>query len=152
MVAVGYFALRMLGISLEDAGTIVDRAIERARELDLRPLTVVVLDAGGHLKAMKREDGAGILRADTAFGKAWGALGRGVGSRAIADQSNERPTFFGALVSVAGGRMVLAPGGVLVRRDDDVIGAVGVSGDTPDADEGCALAGIEATGLRADTG
>ena len=142
----------MPGISLTEATTIVDRALASARESGLRPLTVVVLDAGGHLKAMKREDGAGILRADTALGKAWGALGWGVGSRAIADQASERPTFFGALVTVAGGRMVLAPGGVLVLRDDDLIGAVGVSGDTPDADEACAVAGIDSAGLRADTG
>ena len=152
MVAVRYFPLRMAGIPLEAAATIVDRALERARASDLRPLTVVVLDAGGHLKAMKREDGAGILRADTAFGKAWGALGWGVGSRAIAAQASERPAFFGALATVAGGRMVLAPGGVLVLAGDEVIGAVGVSGDTPDADEGCAVTGVEAAGLRAETG
>jgi uncharacterized protein GlcG (DUF336 family) len=140
------------GISLEQASTITDRALDRAREARLKPMAVVVLDPGGHLKAVKREDGAGILRVEIAFGKAWGALGMGMGSRGIAGQASERPVFFGALASVAGGRLVPGPGGVLVRDGDELLGAVGLSGDLPDADEECALAGIQAAGLEADTG
>jgi uncharacterized protein GlcG (DUF336 family) len=143
---------KVAGISLEQASTAVDRALERAREMGLKPMAVVVLDDGGNLKALKREDGAGILRIDIAFGKAWGALGMGMGSRGIAGQATERPVFFGALASVAGGRLVPGPGGVLVRQGGDVIGAVGLSGDIPDADEDCAVAGIQAAGLEADTG
>jgi len=117
---------------------------------------VAVLDAGGHLVAFKREDKSGILRFDIAFGKAWGALGMGLGSRSFAKRIAEQPAapaFFSALAAMSEGRVVPVPGGVLIRdAAKAVIGAVGISGDTSDKDEACALAGITAAGLVGDTG
>ena len=140
-------------ISLAQASTIVDAALRKGRELNCAPLTVAVLDSGGHLVAFKREDKSGLLRFDIAFGKAWGALGMGFGSRTLAARAGKTPMFFTALAAVSGGRMVIVPGGVLIRdAAGDLLGAAGISGDTSERDETCALAGIEAAGLRADSG
>src|SRR6201997_5396288 len=140
-------------ISLAQASTIVDVALKKGRDNNLAPMTVAVLDAGGHLVAFKREDKSGILRYDIAFGKAWGALGMGFGSRTLFERAANTPQFFNALYAASGGRVVTNPGGVLVRNAaGDVIGAVGISGDTSDKDEACAIAGIEAAGLKADPG
>lgn len=143
----------MSSLSLDQAERIVDAALGRAGAVGMKPLTVAVLDAGGHLVAFKRQDRSGILRPDIAQGKAWGALGMGVGGRGLAQRAEMAPAFFTALASVSGGRMVPVAGGVLIRAaDGDVLGAVGVSGDLPDNDEACAVAGIEAAGLKADPG
>lgn len=140
-------------ITLSQASTIVDAALKKARDSRLAPLTVAVLDAGGHLVAFKREDKSGILRFDIAFGKAWGALGMGLASRTLASRAAKTPQFFTMLAAASGGRMVTNPGGVLIRdADNNIIGACGISGDTSDKDEICALAGIEAAGLKADAG
>ena len=138
----------MSTLTLDQASTIVDATLRKGRDTGCRPLTVVVLDAGGHAVALKREDGSGILRPAVAAGKAWGALGLGVSSRTLAGMAAERPTFVSALAVAAEGRIVPAPGGVLVRdREGALLGAVGVTGDTSDKDEACAIAGIEAAGL-----
>jgi uncharacterized protein GlcG (DUF336 family) len=140
-------------VTLAQASTIVDIALKKARETNLAPLTVAVLDAGGHLVAFKREDKSGILRYDIAVGKAWGALGMGFGSRTLAARAAKTPQFFTMLAAVSGGRMVTNPGGVLIRDTGGaIIGACGISGDTSDKDEMCAIAGIEAAGLKADPG
>ena len=140
-------------ISLSQASTIVDVALKKAREANLQPLTVAVLDAGGHLVAFKREDKSGILRFDIAFGKAWGALGMGFGSRTLGSRAAKTPQFFTMLAAASGGRIVTNPGGVLVRDGaGNIVGACGVSGDVSDKDEMCAVAGIEAAGLKADPG
>lgn len=140
-------------VTLAQASTIVDTALKKGRETKSAPLTVAVLDPGGHLVAFKREDKSGILRFDIAYGKAWGALGMGFGSRALFDRAAKNPGFFTALAAASGGRLVPNPGGVLIRNAaGDVIGAVGISGDTSDRDEMCAIAGIEAAGLKADPG
>jgi uncharacterized protein GlcG (DUF336 family) len=138
---------------LAQASTIVDIALATARDLELVPMTVAVLDAGGHLVAFKREDRSGILRYDIAYGKAWGALGMGFGSRTLYERAANTPQFFNALYAASGGRVVTNPGGVLIRdAEGEIIGAVGISGDTSDKDEACAIAGIEAAGLFADPG
>ena len=143
----------MQSLTLAQASTIVDVALKTARDQKFQPLSVAVLDPGGHLVAFKREDKSGILRFDIAFGKAWGALGMGLGSRTLAERAANTPQFFTMLAAASGGRMVTNPGGVLIRdADGDIIGAVGVSGDTADNDETCAVAGIEAAGLKADPG
>jgi uncharacterized protein GlcG (DUF336 family) len=143
----------MQSLTLAQASTIVDVALKTGRDNKFQPLTVAVLDAGGHLVAFKREDKSGILRFDIAFGKAWGALGMGFGSRTLAGRAPKQPAFFTALAAASGGRLVPAPAGVLIRdKDGDVIGAVGISGDVSDNDEKCAIAGIEAAGLTADPG
>ena len=112
---------------------------------------VVVLDARGVLKAYAAEDGTALRRADIAIGKAYGALSMGVGSRTLGKRAEERPHFIAAVTHAVGGSMVPVPGGVLIRGDDKtIIGAVGVTGDTSDNDEACALAGLAAAGLTAD--
>jgi len=143
----------MVGLSLQQAERIVDTGLERARELGLKPLTIAVLDAGGHLVAFKRQDHSGILRPEIAQGKAWGTLGMGLGGRALAHRAEMAPAFFVSLASVSQGRVVPVPGGVLIRAaDNEIVGAVGISGDYPDNDEACAVYGIEQAGLRADPG
>jgi uncharacterized protein GlcG (DUF336 family) len=143
----------MPGITLAQASTIVDVALKLARESNFQPMTVAVLDAGGHLVAFKREDKSGILRYDIAYGKAWGALGMGFGSRTLAERAAATPQFFTMLAAASGGRIITNPAGILIRdASGDVIGAVGLSGDTGDNDEICGIAGIEAAGLKADPG
>jgi len=140
-------------LTLTQASTIVDTALAKARAMNCVPMTVAVLDSGGHLVAFKREDKSGILRYDIAYGKAWGALGMGFGSRTLFERAANTPQFFNALYAASGGRVVTNPGGVLIRdAAGDVIGAVGISGDTSDKDEACAIAGVEAAGLKADPG
>jgi uncharacterized protein GlcG (DUF336 family) len=144
----------MNNVTLAQASTIVDQALAKGRELNLQPLTVVVLDSGGHMVAMKREDKSGILRTEIATGKAWGTLGMGFGGREFARRAaGGGATFLTALMAASNGRIVPAPGGVLIRdAAGDITGAVGISGDTSDKDETCAVAGIAAAGLVADTG
>ena len=139
-------------MTLATAAAIVDAALKAGREHGFMPLSVAVLDPGGHLVAFKREDGSGILRFDIAFGKAWGALGMGFGSRELFNRTNANPTFMAALSTVSGGRVVPVPSGVLILSAGEVIGAVGISGDNSDNDEACALAGIAAAGLEAKPG
>ena len=142
-----------MSVTLAQASTILDVALKTAREMKLVPMTVAVLDAGGHLVAFKREDKSGLLRFDIAFGKAWGALGMGFGSRTLAARAAKTPQFFTMLAAASGGCMVTNPGGVLIRSaTGDIVGAVGISGDTSDNDEAAAMAGIEAVGLKADPG
>ena len=104
-----------MSVTLAQASTIVDTALKKGRETNCAPLTVAVLDAGGHLVAFKREDRSGILRFDIAFGKAWGALGMGFGSRELAERSAKMPVFITALTTISGGRLVPVPGGVLIK-------------------------------------
>ena len=143
----------MKKLTLEAASVIVDEALKRAGELNLKPLTVAVLDAGGHLVAFKRQDQSGILRPDIAQGKAWGALGMGLGGRELAKRADHAPAFFAALASASGGRMIPVPGGVLIKDGEGaIIGAVGISGDLPDNDEACAVHGIQQAKLDAEPG
>lgn len=139
-------------MTLDLATRIADAALAAGREHKFMPLSVAVLDAGGHLVAFKREDGSGILRFDIAFGKAWGALGMGFGSRELFNRTQANPTFMAALSTVSGGRLVPVPSGVLILAEGRMIGAVGISGDNSDNDETCALAGIAAAGLEAKPG
>ena len=142
-----------MSVTLAQASTIVDVALKKGRETNCAPLTVAVLDAGGHLVAFKREDKSGILRFDIAFGKAWGALGMGFPSRTLGERAEKYPVFFQTIAVVSQGRFVAAAGGVLIRDGDgDIIGAVGISGDNSDKDEVCAVAGIQAAGLKPHTG
>ena len=143
----------MSTLKLAQAKLIIDAALAEGRCQNLAPLAVAVLDAGGHLVAYQREDGAGIVRFDIAYGKAWGSLGMGFGTRELAKRAVASPTFVTALAAISDGRMVPSPGGVLVLdADADIIGAVGISGDVGDKDEACALAGIAAAGLNAAPG
>lgn len=136
-------------LPLEKAREIIHAALARGREREFMPLTVVVLDTGGHMIAMEREDGAGVVRQSVAAGKAWGALGIGIGSRTIGARNQGREAFLAGVAAASDGRFVPVPGGVLVIEGGQAIGAVGISGDTSDADEECAIAGIEAAGYTA---
>ncbi len=143
----------MTQLSLAKANRIIGAGFTRAKELGLKPLAICVLDAGGHPLAFQRQDGASMLRFDIAFGKAYGALAVGAGSRTVGKMAVERPHFFTGLSGVSGGRIVPVAGGVLVKsRTGVLLGAVGVTGDTSDNDEIAALAGVEAAGLVGDGG
>ncbi|HEV7305620.1 heme-binding protein [Ensifer sp.] len=140
----------MQRLTLEIANAIIAGAFSRAKEAGLKPLSVAVLDAGGHLIAFQKQDGSSMLRFEIASGKAYGALAVGMGSRWLNTTAIERPHFIEGLSAVSGGRIVPVPGGVLVRsKDGELLGAVGITGDTSDNDEICAVAGIEALGLTA---
>ena len=135
-------------LTLEKATIIIDRALAKAREMKIRPLCVAVLDDGGNLKALKRDDGASILRPQIAIGKAWGAIGMGESSRRLGDRLKERPAFLGALSDMSGGKVVPVAGGVLILDGTAIVGAAGASGGTADEDEACVVAGIQAAGLE----
>ncbi|MGH1351110.1 MAG: GlcG/HbpS family heme-binding protein [Methyloligellaceae bacterium] len=139
-------------LTLELAQTIIGTSLEKGREMNLNPLAVVVLDAGGYMKAMAREDGTSTLRPDIAKGKAYGAIAMGMGSRALYKRAQEQPFFINSLNNLAKGYLVPVPGGVLIRSNREIIGAVGITGDTSENDEVCAISGIIAAGFTADPG
>jgi uncharacterized protein GlcG (DUF336 family) len=140
-------------ITLDQARTIVAAARAAGQAAGFKPLSVVVLDAGGHVTAFEREDGSSNMRFQIAHGKAHGAISLGMGSRALMARAEQQPSFIAAATSAIGGALIPVPGGVLIQSSDGaVIGAVGISGDTSDNDEAAAVAGIEAAGLRAVTG
>src|SRR6476646_4636290 len=136
-------------LTLEKANVIADRTLSKARDAKYRPMCVAVLDDGGHLKVLKREDKASILRPQIAIGKAWGAVGMGESSRQLSERLKERPAFLGALSTMSQGKVVPVAGGVLIMDGDDIVGAVGVSGGTAEEDEACAIEGIKAAGFVA---
>lgn len=143
----------MYGVTLKQANEIAEAALRHGRERRCDPLTVAVLDPGGHLVTLHREDGSGILRPQIAHAKAWGALGMGFGTRTLNRRAERAPVFFNALTAISDGRMAPVPGGVLIRNaEGSLLGAVGISGDTSEEDEVCAVFGIAAAGLTADAG
>lgn len=143
----------MSSITLDLADRMADEALKKGHAMKFAPLTVAILDTGGHLKVLKREEGAGILRPQIAIGKAWGALGMGFGGRELARRAVAVPHFFTALDAASEGRMVPVAGGALLRdAAGELIGAIGISGDTSDNDEVCLLAAAKVLGLVAETG
>ena len=136
-------------LTLDKANIIADQTLAKARAAKYRPMCVAVLDEGGCLKVLKREDAASILRPDIAIGKAWGAVGMGESSRSLSERLKERPAFLGALAVMSQGKVVPVAGGVLIMDGTDIVGAVGVSGGTAEEDEDCAIAGIKAAGFIA---
>jgi uncharacterized protein GlcG (DUF336 family) len=139
-----------MSLTLDISRTIISEARKHASGAGLKPITVVVLDAGGHVLAAEREDGSSMKRFEIAFGKAHGALSLGMGSRSIMARAEQQPFFIAAVTSAVGGSLIPVPGGVLVRDGDGtLLGAVGITGDTSDNDEAAATAGIEAAGLVA---
>jgi uncharacterized protein GlcG (DUF336 family) len=137
-----------VSIGLETAKSITAGARAAGREHGLKPLTVVVLDAGGHVLSVEREDGSSNNRFEIAFGKAYGALALGMGSRSLMARAEQQPYFISAAAAAIGGRLVPVPGGVLVKDPTGAtIGCVGVSGDTSDNDELAAVAGIKSASL-----
>jgi len=140
----------MAGIDLNEASAILDGALMKAREVPCHPMTIAVVDAGGCLMALKREDGSGNLRPEIAFAKAWGAVGMGIGGRAMAERAAKSPEFWASLNVTSHGRIAPVAGGVLLLRGGVVVGAVGATGDVPDNDEACALAGAQQAGFATE--
>jgi uncharacterized protein GlcG (DUF336 family) len=142
----------MAELTLDIARKILDAAFVKAGQLKLKPLVVTILDARGVIKLAAAQDGTSLMRAEIAHGKAYGALAMGLGSRALFQRAQEQPYFIDAMNTLAKGALVPVPGGVLILDGATLLGAVGVSGDTSDNDEACAIAGIEAAGLKANAG
>lgn len=142
----------MSELTLHQANQLIDATLTTARKMEMPPLAVAVLDAGGHLKSLQREDGVSFLRVQICQAKAWGALGLATDSRELADryqQDELQRGFINALNAMSGGRLIPLPGGVLIRDPSgQVLGAVGVAGGPSENDEICALAGIEAIGFK----
>ena len=138
----------MAPFSLIDANRMIDAAFAKSKELSLNPLAVAVLDAGGHLIAFQKEDGASMLRFEIARGKAYGALALGVGSSSVARMAIERPHLMQGLSGVSDGRIVPLPGGVLMKQNGVIVGAVGITGDSSENDETCAVFAVEAVGFE----
>ena len=131
-----------MDLSLDDARKMADNCLGIAAEMTLKPITVAVLDAAGDPKVLLRQDGTSTLRPDIAQGKARGAIALGMGSRAIYERAKEQPYFIQSMNALSGGSLVPVPGGVLIRRDGAILGAVGITGDTSDNDEACASRAI----------
>ena len=143
----------MADLTLDVARKILDVALAKGVEKKLKPLVVAVLDARGCIKALAAQDGTSLLRSEIAHGKAYGALAMGMGSRALFQRAQEQAYFVSAVNTLAQGALVPVPGGVLIQDSSGaLLGAVGVSGDSSDNDEICAVAGIEAAGLKANAG
>lgn len=142
----------MTTLTLDAAQTIVAVALATARDRHFKPMAVAVFDARGALKAFAAQEGTSLKRGEIASGKAQGAVALGLGSRSIAAIAIERPHFVAAASHALGGALIPVPGGVLIKNGAELIGAVGVSGDTSDNDEICAIAGIAASGFEADPG
>ena len=140
-----------MSLTLAVAQIIVSAALEEARTRGVKPLAVIVLDAGGHAVAFAREDGASLFRHDIARAKAMGALGMGDDTRVLAERGKGNPAFFQSVSVAVGGNIAFSPGGVLIRQAGAIIGAVGISGDTGDCDELCAFAGLKAAGFDSES-
>ncbi|SHI61365.1 GlcG/HbpS family heme-binding protein [Wenxinia saemankumensis] len=136
--------------TLDQARTIIEATRAEGRRMGLKPLSVIVLDAGGHVLAFEREDGASPGRFQIALGKAYGAVMLGMGGAAQMKRAEDQAYFMAAMNGAFGGRVVPVPGGVLIRQDGVVTGAVGVTGDTSDNDAAAAMAGIAAAGLTGE--
>ncbi len=139
-------------LTLDRAEKILSASLAYAQAHNLKPLAIGVLDARGALKTFAAQDGTSLKRGEIALAKASGALGLGAGSRALMQRAEQQPYFIAAATAAIGGALVPVPGGVLIRAEGKIIGAVGISGDTSDNDEAAALAGIAAAGLVGDGG
>lgn len=139
-------------LTLSHAQTILATALSHAELAGFKPLAIAVLDARGAQKAFVAQDGTSLKRGEIALGKAHGAVAMGVGSRALHKMALDRPYFVEAATHAVGGSLVPVPGGVLIQDGATLLGAIGISGDTSDNDEMCAIAGIEAAGLKANPG
>jgi len=138
-------------VTLKQSDAIINAILARARELDCRPVSIVVTDPGAHVKAFKKEDGSAMMRFEMALGKAYAALALGRSSSLVRVRTEERPLFMNYLISASGGRIFPEGGGMLIRNAGcEVIGAVGVTGDTQERDEELAAHGIRAAGLKTD--
>lgn len=141
----------MRAISLEQANTIIEGAFARAKELDLKPLSIIVLDAGGRVKAFQKQDGSALLRFEIAYGKAFASLGMGRSSKLVLQKYRDKPKFMENLEALSDGPIFLEGGAQLILDEfGEVVGSVGITGDTNEMDDECAFAGIRAAGFHVD--
>jgi uncharacterized protein GlcG (DUF336 family) len=141
----------MSKLSLKQANAVIDKALERARQMKIKPLAVVVLDDAGNVKAAQREDGASMFRFDVAQGKAWASVAMGASSRALLKRAKDNPSFFVTLAATAKGRFLPQTGAVLIKdAQGEIIGAAGASGGTGEEDEEACVYGIQQAGLTPD--
>lgn len=141
----------MPALTLNQANTIITKALEKGREMKVKPLGVVVLDGSGHIVSAQRGDNASMFRIDVAKGKAWASVAMGASSRALAKRAKDNPNFFVTLAATAEGKFLPQTGAVLIKSADGaILGAAGASGGTGDEDEACCTYGIEQAGLTAD--
>ncbi|MEL6337298.1 MAG: heme-binding protein [Pseudomonadota bacterium] len=144
----------MTALTLDTARQIIAGTLAEGHKMGLKPLSVVVLDAGGNIKAFEREDGASNLRFNMAYAKAYGCIGVGLGGRALMARAETQAYFVNSLTQAFGGNVLPVPGGILIRDGDGgaIIGALGITGDTSDNDEAAGLAALAALGLTGDGG
>jgi len=141
----------MSKLTLKQANLIIDKALERARQMKIKPLAVVVLDDAGNVKAAQREDGASMFRFDVAVGKAWASVAMGASSRALLKRAKDNPNFFVTLAATAQGKFLPQTGGVLIKdAQGEILGAAGASGGTGEEDEDACVHGIQQSGLTPD--
>ena len=142
----------MRGLSLEQANTIIAATFEKAKSERCRPMSAIVLDAGGRVKAFQKQDNASMLRFEVCYGKAYASLALGRPSKLVLHKANEKPLFMQSIENLADYPLFLEGGGQLIRdRDGEVIAAIGVTGDANEMDDICAIEGIHAAGLFADS-
>src|SRR5580692_11172011 len=142
----------MRALSLDEANTIIAATFAAAKKHKCRPMTAIVLDAGGRVKAFQKQDNASMLRFEVCYGKAYASLALGRPSKLVLQKANEKPLFMEGIDNLADYPLFLEGGGQLIRdRDGEVVGAIGVTGDANEMDDICAVAGIHAVGLRADS-
>ena len=141
----------MRAITLDEALKIIHETFAEAKRRNAYPLTAVLLDAGGRVKAVLKQDGASLLRFEVAYGKAYASLAMGRQSRLVLQKAKEKPLFMESFTELADGPMFLEGGGQLIRDSEgEVIGAVGTTGDTNEVDDLCAIAGIRSAGFKTD--
>ena len=141
----------MSRLTLKQANTIIEKALEKAREMKIKPVSVVVLDDAGNVRSAQREDGASMFRFDVALGKAWASVAMGVSSRALLKRAKDNPNFFITLAATAKGKFLPQTGGVLIKNEKgEIVGAAGASGGTGEEDEAACVHGIEQAGLAPD--
>jgi uncharacterized protein GlcG (DUF336 family) len=142
----------MRGLSLNEANTIIAKTFAAAKKHKCRPMSAIVLDAGGRVKAFQKEDGASMLRFEVCYGKAYASLALGRPSKLVLQKAREKPQFMQSIENLADYPLFLEGGGQPIRdKSGEVVGAVGVTGDVNEMDDICAIAGIHAAGLRADS-
>ena len=138
-------------ITLDEAKTMIEATFASAKKRKAHPLSAIVLDAGGRVKAFLKQDGSSLMRFEIAYGKAFGALALGRSSRMVLQKAREKPLFMQSLGELADGPLFLEAGGQLIRdASGEVVGAIGVTGDVNEVDDLCAMDGIRAAGFKAD--
>ncbi len=142
----------MRGLTLAEALAMIEGTFASARKRKAHPLSAIVLDAGGRVKAFQKQDGASLMRFEIAYGKAFGSLSLNRSSRQVLQKFREKPHFMSDLHDLADGPLFMEGGGQLIRDSSgEIVGALGVTGDVNEVDDLCAIDGIHAGGYRADS-